>query len=90
MIVDRRNRKDKHGTKKSGGNKGSGDDKKNSDEEERGFLREYSKALDLAIEENEREHYRKRTLGGRRRSSSRRGRYRPLILFLEGGDGLGG
>ena len=52
-IVNRGNRKDKHGAKKSRGNKGSGGDKKNSNKEERRFLREYLKALALAIKENE-------------------------------------
>ena len=49
MIVNCRNRMDKHGAKKSGGNKGSVGDKKDSDEEEGIVLREYSKALSLTI-----------------------------------------
>ena len=62
-IVDRGNRKDKHGVKKSGGKKGRGGNKKNSNKEERRLLREYSKALALAIYENERENDKKRTSG---------------------------
>ena len=62
-IVDRGNRKEKHGAKKSGGNKGRGGNKKNSNDKEKIFLRGYSKALDFAIEENERENYRKSTSG---------------------------
>ena len=54
---------DNHGAKNGGDNKGSVGNKKNSDKEKKRLLREHSEALALAIEENEREHSRKRTSG---------------------------